>query len=341
MARSILLLIALLLAGGCAGVPPYEFRDQRVSVVWPPPPEPVRIRYLSMLYGPSDLALPKGKMQSIIGKVVGESPLGDDFITPAGISTHQRRFLIVADPAARSVHWFDLQNRETVQIRSFGDTPFRSPVSVAFSPDGSFHVADSELRRVFHFSPRLEPVGELTGVSFSRPAGMAVTSDGEVIVADVLAQRLLIFDPRGIYRRSIPPAGTDSDLNRPVAVAVDRQKTVYVSDSLNFRVVQFDWDGNPLRTFGQPGDTPGYIARPKGIALDSDGHIYLVDTMMNIVQIFTRDGEILLPFGGEGKKPGQFDLPSGIHIDDKDRVFVADTYNRRIQVFQYVKDGSR
>ncbi|GAB4295036.1 MAG: 6-bladed beta-propeller [Desulfuromonadia bacterium] len=336
-----LLFALLLFMAGCSTVPPFEFRDQRVSVVWPPPPEPVRIRYLSQLYGASDLELPKRKVESIIGKVIGENPLGTDFITPSSISTHALRYLIVADPAARAVHWFDMVEREVVPIRSFGETLFRSPVSVSFAPDGSFYVADSDLKRVFHFSARLEPKGELTGVSFSRPAGMAVTGDGEVVVADVLAHRLLVFDPTDHYRRSIPSSDGDDDLNRPVAVTIDRQKTVYVSDSLNFRVVQYDWDGNRLRAFGEPGDTPGYISRPKGIAVDSEGHVYLVDSLMNIVQIFTPRGDLLLPFGGEGKKAGQFTLPSGIHIDGKDRIFVADTYNRRIQVFQYVKDGLR
>lgn len=335
------LLLSILFFTGCATSPPFEFVDRRISVVWPAPPDPPRIRYLSLFHGPSDFVVKKGKFSKLIQAVAGEESLGSDFITPSGISTFASRQMIVADPASRAVHWFDLVERESVQLREHGNSRLRSPVSVAFAPDGSFYVSDSELRRVFRFSARLEPLGELSGVSFERPAGIAVAHDGEKAVVDVLAHRVHLFGRDDRYLRSIPPVGSEGEMNRPVSITVDRMKNLYVVDSLNFRVVQYDWHGKLLRNFGEPGDSPGYFSRPKGIALDSEGHLYLVDATMNIVQIFTTDGRLLLPFGGEGKKPGQFVLPSGIHIDDKDRIFVADTYNRRIQVFQYLKGGSR
>lgn len=341
MRRALFLLLPILFVSGCATFPPFEFVDRRVSVVWPAPPEIPRVRYLSQFHGSSDLVVKKGKLSNLIQAMTGEDSLGTDFITPSSISTFSSRYMVVADPSSRAVHWFDLVEREAVQLREHGNNRLRSPVAVAFAPDGSFYVSDSELRRVFRFSPRLEPVGELAGVSFDRPAGIAVAADGEKAVVDVLAHRVHLFGRDDRHLRSIPPAGSEGEMNRPVSVAIDRQKNLYVVDSLNFRVVQYDWSGKFLRKFGEPGDTPGYLSRPKGIALDSEGHLYLVDATMNIVQIFTVDGMLLLPFGGEGKKAGQFILPSGIHVDDKDRIFVADTYNRRIQVFQYLRGGSR
>lgn len=333
------LIIFTLLLSGCAGTAPYELKDNRLSVVWPAPPEPTRIRYLAHLKGPADLVEESSNIRKILDLITGEEVLPPDFITPSGIVFANGHLLLVTDPAARAVHYYDLTSRTVKYIREAGGVPLLSPVGVAVSPDGSIYVSDSSLARVFRFSSELQYLGELQGPGFLRPTGIAITHDGEKIVVDVLAHRLLLFDKNDSFVRYFPENSAEASLNRPTSVAVDREKTVYISDSLNFRIVQYGWDGKKLREFGQPGDTPGFFSRPKGISVDSSGHLYVVDATMNIVQIFDREGQLLLPFGGLGKRPGEFDLPSGIFIDEKDRIFVADTYNRRIQVFQYVKES--
>jgi DNA-binding beta-propeller fold protein YncE len=315
-----------------------EFKDAAVSVVWPAPPEQPRIRYLAQIRGPQDVLAEPGKMDRLFTLITGEKAEAASFVTPMGIASDGKRFVYIADGAARLVHCFDLALQEVSYLRFAGDTPLRSPIAVAVAPDGSVYVSDSVLAKVFKFSAAGGFLGELQGATFNRPAGVTVTRDGEKIVIDVLAHRLLIFDNKDQFLRDFPKRPDLVGLNRPTHVAIDREKNVYITDSLNFRVVICNWQGDVIREFGEPGDKPGYFARPKGVAVDSDGHIYVVDSLQGSVQLFNSSGQLLLPVGNFGKRVGEFNLPSGIFIDGRDRIYITDTYNRRIQVFQYLKE---
>ena len=336
----LILLIPCLVACS-ASLSPMSFRDPNLSVVWPAPPEKARIRYLAQINGPDDILPPQGNVDRLFTLITGEKAALMPLVTPMGIASDGRRFVYVADGAARLVHCFDLGRQEVSYLQFAGTSPLKSPTSVAVAADGSVYVADSVLARVFKYSQANGYLGELQGATFQRPAGIAVTADHEKIVIDVLAHRLLIFDRNDRFVRSFPQPADDVALNRPTHVAVDRNKNVYVTDAMNFRVTIFDWEGRLLTTIGEPGDTPGYFSRPKGIGVDSDGHIYVVDALQGNVQIYDRSGQLLLPFGGTGKRGGEFNLPSGIFIDDSDRIYVADTYNRRVQVFQYLKGSTQ
>lgn len=59
----------------------------------------------------------------------------------------------------------------------------------------------------------------------------------------------------------------------PTFVALDSDRNVYVTDTMNNRVEIFDADGNFITQFGKHCDGPGCFAHPKGIAVDSDGHV--------------------------------------------------------------------
>jgi DNA-binding beta-propeller fold protein YncE len=331
--------ISILLLCACSVAPkPMEFKDTLVSVVWPAPPEKPRIRYLAQIRGPQDVVAEPGQMDRLFTLITGEKADAASFVTPMGIASDGKRFVYVADGAARLVHCFDLARQEVSYLRFAGDTPLRSPISVAVAPDGSIYVSDSVLARVFKFSADGELLGELRGASFKRPAGITVTPDGEKIVIDVLAHRLLLFDERDQFKREFLKRPDQVGLNYPTHVAIDRKKNVYITDSLNFRIVVCNWQGDVIQEFGEPGDRPGYFARPKGVAVDSDGHVYVVDSLQGNVQLFNVTGQLLLPVGNFGKRVGEFNLPSGIFIDGSDRIYITDTYNRRIQVFQYLKE---
>jgi hypothetical protein len=135
----------------------------------------------------------------------------------------------------------------------------------------------------------------------------------------------------------IPPAlaGRRCDIPRGVAADPD-QGHVYVGDSINRRVLDFNalgefvrawgWDvvqggvagfevcvidaGDECKT-GSTGFGPGQFGSPQGLAVDSAGSVYVVDRGLpsnQRVQKFDRKGEFLLMFGGEVNKTTETDV---------------------------------
>ena len=85
-------------------------------------------------------------------------------------------------------------------------------------------------------------------------------------------------------------------------------------DGGNFRVQEFDNEGEFVREFGSIGRQAGQFARPKGIGVDAEGNIYVVDTAFGNFQIFDPRGRLLLAVGSRASTPGpaRFMLPSAL-----------------------------
>lgn len=342
--RYLLYLLLGLILLGCAGVgtSPIALHDPAVDLVWPPPPNPPRIRFLREITGPEQIVPIQSKVGRLWQIVTGEERVMIPLMTPYGLASDGGSLLCVADSSTRVVQCYDLNNREVFYIRQAGDEPLASPVGVAFDSNGNVLVSDSINARVYVFSRQGEYLREFGNgeTTFKRPAGIAVAGNGDVYVVDVLAHKLKKFDKDGHYRGEFPRDGSGEPLSLPSNVAVDREGNTYVTDSMNFTIKKYDRNGNFLRSFGEVGDAPGSFARPRGVAVDSELHVYAVDASFDNFQIFDQEGKLLLFVGKPGNGPGEFYLPSGLFIDKHDRIFVADTYNKRIQIFEYLRQGT-
>ena len=84
--------------------------------------------------------------------------------------------------------------------------------------------------------------------------------------------------------------------------------TVWVTDSLNFRVEHFDPDGKFLNAFGRPGSGAGDFDKAKGIAVDREGRVYVVEGLNDRVQVYDPEGRLQFIFGGTGSASGEFFL---------------------------------
>ncbi len=122
-------------------------------------------------------------------------------------------------------------------------------------------------------------------------------------------------------------------LKVPFFLAVDGQGHVYVADSQNNRVQEFDRLGNLLRLYGSYGSGNGQFSAAEGIATDAAGNVYVGDWYNNRVQKFDPNGNYLLQWGGAGTGPGQFNGPEGIAVDAAGNVYVGDYNNARIEKF--------
>lgn len=125
----------------------------------------------------------------------------------------------------------------------------------------------------------------------------------------------------------------------PVSPVVAPDGTVWVLDTLNYRVVHLDGNLTYLGDFGEHGDGSGHFALPKGLGLDADGNLYVSDARFDVVQVFDPTGSLLLVIGGHGSESGLFSNPAGVSVDGSGRILVADSGNRRVQRLHYRPSG--
>ncbi len=331
-------LILVVVAGisGCGGSP---VREEKVDLVWPPPPERPRIRYLGSYSTQLDL---KGR-SSLKARLLGEDPRGFGIQKPYGVTaTDDGRRIYVADTKRAAIVVFDFDSRKVYPFETDAAGALRSPIEVRVDSRGRLYVTDPVRSRLFIFSPEGKTLYALgASENLERPTGLALDEARQrIYVADRGTHRILVYNLDGEFQYTFGERGTGPEqFNLPINLAVDREGNLYVVDFGNFRVQMFSSGGDFLGMFGEAGDKMGNMARPKGIAVDSEGHIYVVDAAFGNFQIFNREGRIMLFVGQMGHLPGQFWLPTGMYINAQDRIYVADSLNARIQVFQYLPEG--
>ena len=302
----------------------------RVERVWPDPPSPPRIRFVTSL-APRSSAKPsffRRLWNAVAGG--GDTPT---MAQPYGVTMGPLGRLYVADSAGHAVHVFDVRagGYSRLEVES------ESLIGVA-ALGGRLFVTDSVADRVMCLNGagrKQWTVGAESGLL--RPTGIVAAGD-RLHVVDTLAHRIVTLSPDGRVLGSFGSRGGEpGQFNYPTNIARDAGGRLYVTDSMNFRVQILTPQGRYISSFGHLGDGSGDMNRPKGIAIDSEGHLYVVEGLHDVVQIFDRDGRFLLHFGEPGHGDGEFWLATGIAIAD-DRIYVVDSSNRRVQVFEYLKE---
>jgi YD repeat-containing protein len=160
---------------------------------------------------------------------------------------------------------------------------------------------------------------------------------------------------RPTYQSSFGSFGSgNGQLREPEGgLATDASGNVWVSDTLNSRLEEFNSKGEFVRTAGSPGEGVGQFGTTYGVTVDSKGNVWATDTGNDRVEEFSGAGVFVKMFGwgvsnGEAKLQtctsacraglagsgnGEFSTPEGIAVDSKGNIFVADRGNRRVQEF--------
>lgn len=314
------------------------------DIVFPPPPDVARVRFVRAVSGKHDLGgKSRGVWTKIWAAVTGAEQEGLALARPYGLWVQGGR-IFVADTEGASVVVLDMEKASVKRIGVGAQERLTAPISVAVDLSSRVFAADSAMNAVKAYSPEgklLWQAAALGGKAgeLKKPTGVSIGRDGAVLVADTGNARIVALSAQtGAYLREFGRKGSGpGEFSIPANLWVEPDGTVLVSDSMLCRVQSFSPEGKFLFQFGECGDMAGYLSRPRGVASDSEGNIYVVDALFNAVQIFNREGKLLLFFGGTGAGPASFQLPAGIFIDASDRIYVVDSYNRRVQIFQYLK----
>jgi DNA-binding beta-propeller fold protein YncE len=337
----LLVCLALAAPAACGEPAPRTFAVPQPELVWPPPPLAPRVKFLHTVSKPQDLGIKSGFLAGVVRFLKGAPERRTS--SPFGVDKDDDGRLYVVDTFHKAVQVFDATNGEHYWFPDGALADFESPIGVASGYGGRVYVSDSEAKVVHVFEDYgkryLRAIGRDV---LERPTGLVVNdTNGDLLVTDTLTSQVIVFDSDDFRaKRFVGREGEEADaFHYPTSIAVAGDGTIYVTDSLNFRIQVLGPDLSFRHRFGQAGDSPGHFSRPKGVAVDSDGHVYVVDALFDNVQIFDSEGRLLLAFGSPGAQAGQFWLPAEIFIDEEDRIYVADSYNQRLQVFQYLKPG--
>jgi sugar lactone lactonase YvrE len=170
-----------------------------------------------------------------------------------------------------------------------------------------------------------------SGEGIAAPIGLAITADGHIFVSDSLRGHLWQATPSGKY---LEPLHVSATLYQPTGVFWDEiARHLYVTDTTEQLVLQFDRLGNLKRTIGERGNGPGQFNYPTYVWLDSQGHLLVTDSLNFRVQRFDAGGRHINSFGRGGDRPGDFARPKGVASDSLGHVYVVDALQHVIQIF--------
>ncbi|CAN5437122.1 hypothetical protein BH18THE1_BH18THE1_01580 [soil metagenome] len=165
---------------------------------------------------------------------------------------------------------------------------------------------------------------------FLVPYGLDVDGKGNVWVADRGNQRIQKFDNHGNFILKFGnddghPSSVPGKFDNPRHVEVDRAlKYVYVADSKNNRIQQFDTNGTFVKVIGRFGDNRGEFNLPTTIEMDSKGNFFVNERGNERIQKFDSNWNPILMWGTKGSSNNQFCHMEHIALDKYDNVYVTD-----------------
>ncbi len=286
--------------------------QDRSPVFYPEPPETPRIQFLATYNSQQDLGKKVGGFRRF---VLGAEQKDDGIIRPYGVAFFDNQ-IFVCDSRAAAVGIFDLKKKEFRRMGNRSPGRLNRPINIAIDSDGTRYVADTGHRRIMVYDRDDRYLRALGDPDKLSPSDLVIAKNN-LYVCDVDNGQVVILDKQdGTEQQRIGSKGAqEGELFFPTNLAVDPDGNLYVADTGNARIVEFDRRGKFKSQFGHFGDRPGTFTRPKGLAVDRNGYIYVVDAAFENIQIFDRNEQLLLFFGGPGNGPGGINLPAQILID--------------------------
>lgn len=173
------------------------------------------------------------------------------------------------------------------------------------------------------------------GIKLLEPSSIWYDRSGNVfLVANTDAHRVDIVTVNGEFKREM---GNKSDLRFPYAVAVDRKRTLYVSEGSSgvVKVISrysdnFNEDYS-LLDFSQV--KASYPIKAGKVFVGANDNLYVVDSNEQKILVFTPDLKFKFMFGEKGAGAGKFFKIDDICVDMKGRIYVADSFGGKVQVF--------
>ncbi|HLA77271.1 MAG TPA: tetratricopeptide repeat protein [Vicinamibacteria bacterium] len=149
--------------------------------------------------------------------------------------------------------------------------PLERIQAAVMTPAGSMLVADGKKKHIYRFDPRQQYQGLFPDGNERDVTRMTVDGEGGIVVLDQGTRSVQVFDESGRLLRSIPTRGAGYELHRPVDVAVDPCRNLYLADR-EAGILVFSPQGQLLIALSGP-----ELRRPTALTLDPSGAVLVYD----------------------------------------------------------------
>ena len=262
--KSSLLLIGLLLIVLTVAATAEEKRAAVTAIapqlVWPPPPDVPRIRWVTELRSEVDVGAQKKR--GFIDKLAGAPEEMIRLVRPIAVALDENGVIYVGDFHLGVI----AMDRTGHRMWSFSKVSGRNmPQPVGVAADSKLvYVTDSLLNTVSVFDKQgnfLAGLGSKDGIN--KPVGIAVDEERDLLlVVNSGEHNVLIFNRSlKLIKKVGDRGGQEAQLNFPTYVCFIPETGFAVTDTGNFRVQIFDYNGRFIRSFGAVGDGPGALPR--------------------------------------------------------------------------------
>jgi hypothetical protein len=138
----------------------------------------------------------------------------------------------------------------------------------------------------------------------------------------------------------VTAAGAKDYLNQPADVYINSQGELFLTDTLNHRILVYDREGKYLRYFGGMGQADeagngneGNFFLPMALTVGPDDKLYVSDSGNYRIQVFDREGKFQKKIVGKAGPDGKPFKPMGLAHAPNGDLYVSDQANHRVQVF--------
>lgn len=223
---------------------------------------------------------------------------------PWGIAVGPTGSIYVTDTWNHRIEKFTADGKFVTAWGIFGqgETPesFYGPRGLAVDAEGRVYVTDTGNKRIVVFDANGKFITQFGSAGFEpgqfdEPVGIAIDKNGTVYVVDTWNQRVQTFTPleaEGVLS-FVPNKQWDvygwfgQSLDNKPFIAVNDDLHVFITDPDGYRVMEFDPNGELIRTWGDFGDTNSSFGIASGIAIDDEGHVWVTDSVNNRLMRFT------------------------------------------------------
>jgi TolA-binding protein len=211
------------------------------------------------------------KTRSVVSfDAAGKAGLSLTAEEPRALSLSPAGDVVLAARAAVRVGPKDIRSYTTPPEKAGAlPKPVDRILAAAITPGGAVLVADEEREAILRYDAKGEYLGSFPQKDAAKRKVTRIVTDGEggIVGLEREEKAVRVWDETGRLLRSVGPAG----LKRPVDVAVDAFRNLYVADE-ELGVLVFNPQGQLIATITSP-----ELRRPRALALDAAGAVLVYD----------------------------------------------------------------